>query len=225
MTLLPKPIYTTLSTLALVAVLGLPAVAQETATEDAETATQAPVADAEAPATEAESGFDMGEEVDENGDPVAPEPQEPQPGQQYLAEVFGDWALRCLKTEEGDDPCQMYQLMNDEQDNSVAEIAIVPLAAGGQAVAGATIVVPLETLLTEQITLRVDGGTARRFPFSFCNQGGCVSRIGLTEQDVNLFRRGASASVSMTPAAAPDQTVTVTMSLSGFTAAYDASRP
>jgi invasion protein IalB len=137
--------------------------------------------------------------------------------------VFSDWALRGLKVEEGEDPCQMYQLLSDAEGNAVAEIAIVSLPDSGSAVAGATIVAPLETLLTEQITLRVDGGQARRFPFNFCNVGGCVTRIGLTEEDIALFRGGATATLSMVPAAAPDQIVTVTMSLSGFTAAYAAA--
>jgi invasion protein IalB len=117
----------------------------------------------------------------------------------------------------------MYQLLSDAEGNAVAEIAIVSLPDSGNAVAGATIVAPLETLLTEQITLRVDGGQARRFPFNFCNVGGCVTRLGLTEEDLALFRRGATATLSMVPAAAPDQIVTVTMSLSGFTAAYTAA--
>lgn len=187
----------------------------------------APVAAQEAEAAgseaaESEQLFDLGEPVDENGNPIAPEPQEPQPGQQYIQEAFNDWALRCLKVAEGEDPCQMYQLMQDDQANDVAEIAIVPLEGSGQAVAGATIVVPLETLLTEQITLRVDGGQARRFPFNFCNVGGCVTRLGLTADDIALFRRGATATLTLVPAAAPDQQVTVTMSLSGFTAAYNA---
>lgn len=208
MNVLTQTLSKTLASAALIAALGLPAFAQEN-TEEAATEEQP------------ESVFNMGEEVDENGDPVAPEPQEPQPGQQYLAEVFNDWALRCLKVEEGDDPCQIYQLLNDADGNSVAEIAIVSLPDSGQAVAGATIVVPLETLLTEQITLRVDGGQARRFPYNFCNVGGCVTRLGLTANDVALFKRGAEATLTMVPAAAPDQTVTVTMSLSGFTAAFD----
>ena len=115
--------------------------------------------------------------------------------------------------------CEMVRVT----DGPFAEISIFPIdEAGSKAVAGATIVVPLETLLTEQLTLRVDGGTARRFPFNFCNVGGCVTRLGLTNQDIALFKRGASATLTMVPAAAPDQTVTVTMSLSGFTAAYDA---
>ena len=205
MTLTANFIPTTLSALACVGLLALPLTAQETTTQD-----------------QPESVFNLGEPVDENGDPVAPEPTEPQPGQQYLQEVFNDWALRCLKVEEGTDPCQMYQLMSDAEGTDVAEIAIVALQGGGGAVAGATIVVPLETLLTEQITLRVDGGQARRFPFNFCNVGGCVTRVGLTSEDVALFRRGAEATLTMVPAAAPDQTVTVTMSLSGFTAAFEA---
>lgn len=204
MTFLAKPILTTLSTFALLGALALPAFAQEDAAEG------------DAPA---QNGFSMGEELDENGDPI---PQEPQPGQQYLAEVFDDWALRCLKVAEGEDPCQMYQLMSDEAGNDVAEIAIVSLSDGGEAVAGATIVVPLGTLLTEQITLRVDGGQARRFPFNFCNAGGCVSRIGFTEQDIALFRRGAEATLSVVPAGGSGERVTVTMSLVGFTAAYNA---
>ena len=208
MTFLTAALSRNLSAAALTCLLALPAVAQE--------ATEAPAQE------ELPSVFNMGEEVDENGDPIAPEPQEPQPGQQYLQEVFNDWGLRCLKVEEGEDPCQMYQLLNDADGNAVAEIAIVSLPDSGQAVAGATIVVPLETALTEQLTLRVDGGTARRFPFNFCNVGGCVTRLGLTDQDVGLFRRGAAATLTMVPAAAPDQTVTVTMSLSGFTAAYNA---
>ncbi|MBU2993190.1 invasion associated locus B family protein [Octadecabacter sp. 1_MG-2023] len=209
MTFLNTSLSHALSAAALACLLAQPTLAQE-ATEEAATEEQP------------DSVFNMGEEVDENGDPIAPEPQEPQVGQQYLKEVHGDWALRCLKVEEGEDPCQMYQLLNDADGNSVAEVAIVSLPNSGQAVAGATIVVPLETLLTEQLTMRVDGGTARRFQFNFCNVGGCVTRLGLTEQDIALFRRGASATMTMAPAAAPDQTVTVTMSLAGFTAAYNA---
>ncbi|AKS45918.1 Invasion protein IalB, involved in pathogenesis [Octadecabacter temperatus] len=217
MTLFTSNISKTLTAAALACTLGAPTFAQE-ATE--ETPAEAP---AETTEEQPESVFNMGEEVDENGDPVAAELQEPQPGQQYLSEVHGDWALRCLKAEEGEDPCQMYQLLNDADGNAVAEIAIVVLPESGQAVAGATIVAPLETLLTEQITLRVDGGQARRFPFNFCNVGGCVTRLGLTEQDVALFRRGAEATLTMVPAAAPDQNVTVTMSLAGFTAAFNAA--
>lgn len=207
MTFLTKPLSSALTAAAVVVLLAGPVAAQETATAED---------------TPAAGGFDMGQEVDENGNPIA---QEPQPGQQYIKEVFNDWVLRCLKTESGDDPCQMYQLLSNADSVAVAEIAIVPLAAGGPAAAGATIVVPLETFLPEQLTMRVDGGTARRFAYTFCNQGGCVARIGLTAEDLALFRRGNSATLRMVPAGAQDQEVIVTMSLSGFTAAFEAVSP
>lgn len=193
---------------------GLPALAQEdTAPADDGTS----VTTDEAPN---EAGLDMGTPVDETGAPIDAEPQV---GQQYVRETFTDWTLRCLKMPEGEtDPCQIYQLLRDSDGNAVAEISMVPLS-GGQAAAGATIVAPLETLLTEQITMRVDGGTARRFQFSFCNPAGCVARVGFTAEDVNLFRAGNSATLRIVPAAAPDAEVVVGISLAGFTAAFAAA--
>lgn len=147
-----------------------------------------------------------------------------QVGQPYLSEEHGDWALRCLKAAEGEvDPCQLYQLLRDADGNSVAEISLFPLPEGGRAAAGATIVVPLETLLTQQLTLSVDGSDARRYPYTFCNSAGCVARIGLTPEELNQFKRGNAATLRMVPAAAPDEEVILTISLTGFTAGFAAT--
>ncbi|WP_299627548.1 invasion associated locus B family protein [uncultured Tateyamaria sp.] len=146
---------------------------------------------------------------------------EPQIGQNYIAETIGDWDMRCVKTEDGNDPCQMYQLMSDEDGTPVAEISIFRLPDGGRAEAGATIIVPLETSLPQQLTIQVDAGTPRRYPFAFCNPIGCFSRVGLVPEEVASFKRGNAATVTIVPALAPDQQVKLTMSLSGFTAAYD----
>jgi len=146
----------------------------------------------------------------------------PQIGETYTAEVNGDWDLRCIKTEEGvEEPCQMYQLMSDSEGTPVAEVSIFRLPEGGRAVAGATIVVPLETSLPQQLTMRVDDGAARRYPYSFCNTIGCYSRVGLVAEEVAAFRAGGAATVTIVPALAPDQKVEVTMSLNGFTASFD----
>jgi len=146
-----------------------------------------------------------------------------QVGQPYIREEHGDWALRCLKAAEGDaDPCQLYQLLFDASGNSVAEISLFPLPDGGRAAAGATIVVPLETLLTQQLTLSVDGGEARRYPYTFCNAAGCVARVGFTSAELDQFKRGNAATLRMVPAAAPDEVVELTVSLTGFTAGFEA---
>lgn len=146
----------------------------------------------------------------------------PQVGQAYIREESGDWALRCLKATEGQpDPCQLYQLLLDDEGNAVAEISMFPLPDGGQAAAGATIVAPLETLLTQNLQIAVDGGSARAYPFTFCNAAGCVARLGFTQAEVDQFKRGREATLRIVPAGAPDEEVILTISLTGFTAALD----
>ena len=143
-------------------------------------------------------------------------------GAVYTKDTFDDWTMRCVRTEDKKDPCQLYQMMQDDQGNSVAEINLFPLTDGGPAEAGATIVTPLETLLTEQVTLSVDKGATKRYPFSYCSTQGCFARIGLTKEDLVSMRKGASATITVVPVAAPDQKVTVSMSLKGFTKGYEA---
>jgi invasion protein IalB len=153
------------------------------------------------------------------GEPVAGEAGI---GEPYVAAEFNDWAQRCVRTEGGNDPCQLYQLLRDQEGNSVAEISVFPLPAGQQAEAGVTIITPLETLLTEQVTLSVDQAQAKRYPFTFCAAVGCVARIGLLPEEVQAFRAGSRAQVRIVPAAAPDQEVLLSVSLSGFTAGFRA---
>ena len=202
----------------------LPLAAQEAPADEpaAEATTEAPAAEA-APAEAApaegetaapDAGLNMGETADATSG-------EPQVGQPYISESSGDWSLRCLRTEDGNDPCQLYQLLKDEGGNDVAEISMFPLPEGGQAAAGATIVAPLETLLTENLTLGIDGNEPKRYPFTFCNRAGCVARVGFTAEEVNQFRNGNQAQLSIVPAAAPDETVNLTISLSGFTAGFE----
>ena len=139
----------------------------------------------------------------------------------YVKATHGDWAVQCLRVQEGQEPCQMYQLLKDANGGNVAEVSIFRLINGGQVEAGGTFVVPLETLLTEKLNVRVDAGQAKRYDFSFCTTVGCYARVGFTAEDVASFRRGNVANVTIVPALAPDQRVNVTMSLTGFTAAYD----
>ncbi|WP_050931708.1 invasion associated locus B family protein [Aestuariivita boseongensis] len=159
------------------------------------------------------SQLDLGQEVTDG----------PQLGERYAAEEFGDWTLACIKTNAEKDPCSILQILTDAQGNPTAEVSIFRLEGAGQAIAGGTIVVPLETLLTAQITLSVDGGGSKRYNYSFCNPLGCVAQVGFTEDDVTAFKRGSTATLTIVPAPAPDQKVELNMSLSGFTAAFDAA--
>lgn len=143
-------------------------------------------------------------------------------GTVYVAESFSDWDLRCVRTEDGKDPCQLYQLLNDVNGNSVAEITLFTVSGSGQAVGGATVITPLETLLTANLRLAVDAGNAKVYPYSFCSRKGCHARLGFTEEDIAAFRKGATATIAIVPAAAPDERVDLTVSLTGFTAGWNA---
>ncbi len=195
------------ATLAALFSFTLPAFAQDTA-GDAPAEETAPAA---APDAIPDNGLDLGEPVGT------------QAGEPFIREVFGDWALRCIRVDDGPEPCQLYQLLLDADENPIAEVSIVPLAPGNEAVAGAVIVVPLETQLTEQLTLSIDGSQARRYPFDFCNRAGCVARFGMNADQVNQLKRGNAGRITIVPAQAPDNQVVLSMSLIGFTAGFDAT--
>lgn len=143
-------------------------------------------------------------------------------GSTYVEASFEAWEQRCIRTEDGSDPCQLYQLLRDAEGNALAEFSMFNLPAGGQAAAGATVIVPLETLLTENLLLGIDGGTAKVYPFTFCSSIGCIARIGFTADEVAQFKKGAKATLTIVPAVAPDQKVSADLSLKGFTAGFEA---
>ena len=127
-----------------------------------------------------------------------------------------------MRTEDGKDPCQLYQLLKDNKGNSVAEISLFGLPDGQKAAAGATIITPLETLLTENVRIKIDSGEPKVYPFTFCARIGCVARLGFTAEEVAELKKGNKAVLSIVPIAAPDQKVELPVSLKGFTAGYDA---
>ncbi len=196
------------------------------ATENTSESTEEKPAAATTEAAQTEEGSDATaaegakEGAAAEGQATAPKKQE---DPTYVKETYGDWELKCFRTEGQEDPCQMFQLLKEDSGNPIAEFSLFRLKNGGKAVAGATIVVPLGTLLTEPLKITVDGGRAKTFSYSFCSMIGCYARIGLTAQDVAAFKNGANAVLEIIPAQAPDQKVDIKASLTGFTAAYENS--
>ncbi len=180
--------------------------------------------DAEAPATDetpaaeapaATPDLDMGETVGEAGQPQV---------ETYVDEVFGDWQRECLRIpgNEGPVPCQITQFLREEPEGApVGKVSIGKLPEGSDAAAGSMIIVPLGVLLTQQMTVGVDSATPKRYPFRFCDPNGCVSQIGYTNAEVEAFKAGVEATVTVVPTAAPDQKVELPLSLSGFTDAWN----
>lgn len=150
---------------------------------------------------------------------------EPQVGQPYVTQTIDDWSIRCVKSEGAEDPCHLYQLVKDDQGFPVSEVAIFKLPDGGQAVAGATIITPLGTLLTQMLVLSVDGGAPKRYPFQWCTEVGCFARLGFTADELASLKSGTRVAVTINSIQVPGQPITVMMSLNGFTSAYEQIKP
>jgi invasion protein IalB len=138
----------------------------------------------------------------------------------YVREKHGNWEVRCTKVEEAE-KCNLYHLLGDGQGNSVAEMNIEILPAGGQAAAGVTLITPLGTLLTAQLGWRIDSGKTRRYPYSWCESGGCIARFGLTKGDIASMKKGANGKLTLVSVVAPDKPIVLELPLTGFTAAFN----
>lgn len=171
-----------------------PAPAADDAAKPAQTGTAAP-----APGTD--------------GNPAAPEVRE------IVKDTFGDWQVRC--TPDGKE-CFLYQLAADSNKNPVAEVSLIKLPKGGEAVAGVTVVSPLGTLLTQGVGLQIDNSEMRQYPFNWCSQVGCFARFGLTDQTIAALKRGKSGRLVLVSVGAPEHPLALDLSLKGFTAAFDA---
>ena len=147
-------------------------------------------------------------------------------GEGYLREKYGEWELRCIKAEVmKEEECRVFNFLVDQDGNTIAQLDMQALSAGGKAVAGVDIATPLGSLLTAQVVLKIDAGKAKRYPYTWCDQQGCYARFGMTQEEIDAMKRGAKANVTILSVAAPDQPLSMDLSLSGFTAVWNAIAP
>ena len=144
----------------------------------------------------------------------------PEIGQPYIAERVGDWNIRCVRTQDGNDPCELTQILINNKNEPMAEVVLFKLPAGQPAVAAANIIVPLETLLNIPLTISFGPETSKKYPYSFCTSVGCIARIGLTKDDIVLMKKGLVAQIIIAHLSLPNENVIIELSLKGFTTAY-----
>lgn len=149
------------------------------------------------------------------GEPVGPE--------LYVKDIIGSWEVQCINVAEGPERCQMNQRLMGPGGNQIAEISIFPVNDGGEAVAGATIAVPLMTALNQPLLIAVDDSVPRQYPYSVCNPQFCVAQVGFRVQEVEAFKEGTMGIIAITAFEAPqDGPIMIEMPLDGFTAAFEA---
>ena len=145
----------------------------------------------------------------------------PKIGKPYIADRIGDWSLECVRGQDGLETCEMTQLLLNKQKQPMSEISLFRLTNDQGIAAGANIVVPLETLLTIPLTISFDEANVKQYPYTFCNAIGCIVRVGLTVNEINILKKGSQAKISVVHISQPNRPITFGMSLNGFTAAFE----
>ena len=142
---------------------------------------------------------------------------EPQKMEPYIKERFENWTLKCIKPVNSIERCEANQIIFNQIQQPVAEISIIKLPKGQVAAAAATIIVPLETILSEGLVLAIQELEPKKYQFKFCNSLGCFSQIGLTDDEVEALKRKEKASIFLKHISSGDQQIVIPMSLDGFT--------
>ena len=145
---------------------------------------------------------------------------EPQKIEPYIKERFENWTLKCIKPMNSTERCEANQIIFNQKQQPVAEISIIKLPKGQIAAAAATIIVPLETILSEGLILAIQELEPKKYQFKFCNSLGCYSQIGLTDDEVEALKRKEKASIFLKHISSGDQQIVIPMSLDGFTKTF-----
>ena len=141
-----------------------------------------------------------------------------------MVATHGDWTILCL---DGNPPCIMRQLGYNADRREVMELSIRKIepqqTQQGTVEAVMDVRVPLGVFLREGLSLQIDSSEAQRGQFSICLSEGCLMREPLPNAMVSALKKGAVAKFGfVVPQGQGGQQYDIDISLSGFTAAYNA---
>lgn len=139
-------------------------------------------------------------------------------------EKFKDWSARC-ETPAGAERerCFIFQRLVTKKDDEylpVLHVLVGYLTADGRPGLFAT--VPLGVSLPHGLELSVDGGDPIRFGYSHCSSQGCLAALALSEELIASMKAGDEALITFHSGAR--QPVSISVSLQGFTAGFNALR-
>lgn len=150
---------------------------------------------------------------------------QPAAAQEQVRETHGDWQVVCAEGQ--GDVCAMRQIGKGPEGSDVLAVTVRALdgvtAEDGRPVPAAIdIVAPLGVALRQGVRVTVDGGQERAAPFEVCMQNGCLVRSPMSEEFLNAMKRGRTARMVVVSTQQGGTEVPVDISLSGFTAAFNA---
>ncbi len=178
------------------------------------------------PPEKTESTLDLGAApADKPAQPdaeAAPVPDGGNPDPSGARESYGAWEVACAA--DGNN-CAMAQIGNDAGGTPILEMVVrkleEPLEVGERtAIAVLDVITPLGVVLPEGLSVKIDGGREESAQFQVCTEQGCLVREPIDGDLIARFKRGNNAVVSVI--AANQGEVSASISLSGFTKAFDA---
>lgn len=132
-----------------------------------------------------------------------------------LTERYRDWTVQCVTPEGDARRCFMAQVLAQD---SKRILQVEFTLAGGEPTM--VILAPLGLLLTAGARLAIDDNPPRTLPFRTCLPTGCLVPDTPGETVLSSLRRGRSMAVTLV-AAQNEEEIALTVSLAGFSAAYD----
>jgi invasion protein IalB len=143
------------------------------------------------------------------------------PGLEVTERQFQDWLLRCGRSEQGPEVCELQQQRTDNEGRTVMAVAVGTVP--GTSDLGLLIILPLGILLPPGVSLTVDGGAETPLQVERCERQGCRIEMLMEPPLLNRLKAGREAKVFF-EAYDPEgqlQRLGVPISLLGFTAALN----
>jgi len=130
-------------------------------------------------------------------------------------DYFGDWRLSCVE-QGGEERCLVSQAQIDKNGATVSVINV--FKADDNSVM--EFVLPLMTDLTQPVELNIADNQNQSLPYNACNQSACFVLLNEADKVLEAFK--ANANMNMVFSLFNGQSVSVSISLRGFTAAHQA---
>jgi invasion protein IalB len=118
---------------------------------------------------------------------------EAQPGLEMTERKFQDWTLRCGRSQQGPEVCEVQQQTIDNEGRTVMAVAVGTLP--GTSDLGLLIILPLRILLPSGVALAIDGGSEIPLQVDWCEQHGCRIEMLIGSDLLNRLKAGHEAKV------------------------------
>ena len=144
--------------------------------------------------------------------------------QQEVRATHGAWEVLCVS---GSEACAIQQIGKSAKGEDALLMRISKVDAktesGENVPATAEIIAPLGVVLPAGVRVQIDGGQVRATGFQICLSNGCLAQDVMSEKFIADMKKGNTAKMLLV---LPQQgEVSVNISLSGFTKAFNSLKP